>query len=706
MAASSLQIAPSIHISRRTLLRWSALAAGGGAVSWRGDFFATSVAAQEPRGATGNLAPLNRFSRMVQEWFVDQVRAAEDKIKQRLAGLKTKQDAERYVRSVQERIRESFGPEPERTPLNARVTGVVERDTYRIEKVIFESRPNFPITANLYIPTNRKLPLPGVVGSCGHSANGKAIETYQSFAQGLARLGYVMLIFDPIGQGERLQYVNDDLKPKHGVGVSEHLLAGNQQYLVGEFFGAWRAWDGIRALDYLLTRKEVDPNHVGITGNSGGGTLSTWLIGLERRWTMGAPACFVTTIRRNLENELPQDTEQCPPRAIALGLDHADFLAAMAPKPLILLTKERDYFDVRGGLEAFARLKHIYTLLGKPENVALQIGPTEHGYSQENREAMYRWFNRVTSISDAQTEPALTIEKDEVLQCTARGQVAELKSRTVFSFTQEKSRMLAQQRGQPEGEALRTAITDVLDLPSLPSEPPDYRILRPVRSRNYPRRFSTTYAVETEPEIFALVTRLSDVSHLSRPPQDPRPATLYVSHHSADAELRNEPLIKELLAADSDGPFFACDLRGVGDSRPDTCGSDQFLNPYGSDYFYAAHGIMLDRPYVGQKTYDLLRVLDWLRSFGHRDIHLVAKGWGALAATFAAVLKNRVKEVTLKQGLTSYADIAEGEDYKWPLSAFPPGILGRFDLPDCYRELAKTKKLKQIDMQGATPKFD
>lgn len=704
MNSSITELVSSIHISRRMLLRWAAASAAGSATPLVWD--AARVHAQDAK-STGNLAPLNRFSRMVHEWFVDQVKDAEAKIKQKLAGLKTKADAEAYVRSVQERVRQSFGPEPERTPLNARVVGTVERDTYKIEKLIFESRPNFPVTANLYIPTNRKLPLPGVVGSCGHSATGKAIDSYQSFAQGLARQGYVMLIFDPIGQGERLQYVNDNLKPKHGIGVSEHLYTGNQQHLVGEFFGAWRAWDGIRALDYLLTRKEVDPNHVGITGNSGGGTMSTWLIGLDRRWTMGAPACFVTTMRRNFENELPQDAEQCPPRALALGLDHADFIAAMAPKPVILLTKEKDYFDVRGGIEAFARLKHIYTLLGKPDNIALQIGPTEHGYSQENREAMYRWFNRVTGISDAQTEPKLTMEKDEVLQCTERGQVAELKPRNVFSFTQEKSRALAAKRGQPAGQELKNAITEVLKLPELPEETPDYRILRPIRSRNYPRRFATNYVVETQPDIFALVTRLTETAHLSRPPQDPRPAMLYVSHHSADAELRSEPLIKELLSAgDGDSPFYACDLRGIGDSRPDTCGADQFFNPYGSDYFYSAYGIMLDRPYIGQKTYDLLRVLDWLRSFGHRDIHIVAKGWGAQPATFAAVLKNRVKELTLKQGLTAYAHVAESEDYNWPLSALPPNILARFDLPDCYRELEKTKKLRQIDMQGAMAKLD
>ena len=189
-------------------------------------------------------------------------------------------------------------------------------------------------------------------------------------------MGYVVLIFDPIGQGERLQYGHVEKDHRPGVGVGEHLLAGNQQFLVGEFFGSWRAWDGIRALDYLLTRPEVDPKHVGITGNSGGGTMTTWLCGVEPRWTMAAPGCFVTTFRRNLENELPADTEQCPPRALALGLDHADFLAAMAPKPVIILAKEKDYFDVRGAEEAYARLKQLYGLLGAEENISLHIGPT------------------------------------------------------------------------------------------------------------------------------------------------------------------------------------------------------------------------------------------------------------------------------------------------------------------------------------------
>jgi dienelactone hydrolase len=687
-------VADNVFWNRRWWLRtvgWHALGLG------LLDFRRGSVAAQEQKPAA-QLAALNRFPRMVQEYFVARVRAAERMGLKAKADLKTRGDAEGYVKEVQRKIRLCFGPFPDKTPLNARVTGTVERDAYRIEKVIFESRPHFLVTANLYAPTGKKLPLPGVVGSCGHSTNGKAAEAYQAFAQGLARMGYVVLIFDPIGQGERLQYAHVDERKRPRPGVGEHLHGGNQQFLVGDFFGAWRAWDGIRALDYLLSRPEVDPKQVGVTGNSGGGTMTTWLCGLEQRWTMAAPSCFVTTFRRNMENELPADTEQCPPRALAFHLDHDDFLAALAPKPVILLAKERDFFDARGALEAYRRLKRLYGLLGVEDNIKLFIGPTEHGYSQENREAMYQWFNQATRVSDARTEPTLTIEKDETLWCSPRGQVAEPKSRTVFSFTREKAKVLAQKRRKLSEADLKRSVADILKLPAR-SGMPEYRILRAIGGRKYPKPQATTYAVETERGVFALVYRLSDRRHDARPPHDPARAILYIAHHSSDAELRDEPLLAGLSREEPKSVLYTCDVRGIGESRPDTCGQNQFLAPYGSDYFYAIHAIMLDAPYVGQRTFDVLRVLDWLQSFGHKEVHLVGRGWGALPATFAALYEEAVVQVTLKHALTSYQDVAESEHYSWPLSSFVPGVLEEFDLSDCYRAL-KRKKLRQIESWG------
>jgi hypothetical protein len=142
----------------------------------------TGMAAEAAKKVTPEAAmpPLNRFPRMMQEWLVDQVREAEGRGNARRDALKTKADAEAYVKSVQERIRQSFGPMPEKTPLNAKITSTVQRDAYRIENIVFESRPGYLVTGNLYLPTGRSGKMPATVGVCGHSLNGKAAEAYQS----------------------------------------------------------------------------------------------------------------------------------------------------------------------------------------------------------------------------------------------------------------------------------------------------------------------------------------------------------------------------------------------------------------------------------------------------------------------------------------------------------------------------------------------
>lgn len=659
------------------------MAASGGIVSPAGDLL----------GAEGDpgMAPLNRFPRMVHNYYLDRVRAVEARQLAKKNALETREDAEAWVRDVRGRIARAFGPMPQKkSPLKPRVTGRLERDGYTVEKVIFESRPHFPVTAHLYLPASAANdPVPGVVGTCGHSSNGKNAEAYQSFAQGLARLGTACLIYDPIGQGERSQYLDEDHQLIYRGATHEHNMAGNQMELVGEFLGSWRAWDGIRALDYLLTRPEIDPKHVGVTGNSGGGTMTTWLLGVEPRWTMGAPACFVTTWRRNLENELPQDNEQCPPRSLALGLDHDDYLAAMAPKPVVILAKERDYFDVRGSEEVLGRLRHLYGLLGAEENIRLHVGPTTHGYSQENREAMYRFFNSITKVSDAEAEPEITIETDEDLWCTAKGQVdLEEGTRTVFDFTKARAERLAKSRAEEKRDlaALREVTSRSLRLPPREEEPPRVRIVRAHGgNRNYPKPHWINYLVESEPGIVAVCTMLGEERLYSRPPFAPGGkgrALLWIGDRSSDAELRDEPLVTDLVSKEGAGtPIFACDVRGVGESLPVTAGG----NPhgyYGADYFYAAYANMLSRPYLGGKVHDILRTIDFLGKYGWSEVHLASKGWGTVPAVLAALHDDRAVKVTLKDPLESWHSVAVEEHYEWPLSHMIFGVLREWDLPE------------------------
>jgi len=252
----------------------------------------------------------NRFPQMMQEYLVRRIRETDDMATKAKLSIRTKADAIAYQRLLRSKFRAIFGPLPRRTPLNPLLTGEFERECYKVRKVIFESRPGFHVTALLYIPKGRRFPVPGVLAPCGHSQNGKAAPNYQAYCQGLASKGYVVLQYDPIGQGERVQYPDKNGKSQIGGCSKEHCSIGNQQLLVGEFFGTWRAWDGIRACDYLLSRPEVDPNHLGITGNSGGGTITALILALDHRFTMAAPGGYVTTWRRNVENELPADAEQ------------------------------------------------------------------------------------------------------------------------------------------------------------------------------------------------------------------------------------------------------------------------------------------------------------------------------------------------------------------------------------------------------------
>ncbi|MBA4030875.1 MAG: hypothetical protein C0478_08290, partial [Planctomyces sp.] len=234
-------------LSRRSLLEAAALGVAGlGTAGLTGSSQAVAnnspampasqeAAAQSAAGEREKLPPIHRFGRMLHDYHDGLIRRRMQARSEQLSTIDTREKALAYIGEVRKKILAAFGPFPERTPLNANITGSLPRDTYRIDKLLFESQPRFFVTANLYVPTVGPGPFPAVVGECGHAVNGKAYKSYQSFSQGLARQGYVVLIFDPVSQGERIQYgAEDPAKSQIGIGVLEHLHEGNQQFLVGD----------------------------------------------------------------------------------------------------------------------------------------------------------------------------------------------------------------------------------------------------------------------------------------------------------------------------------------------------------------------------------------------------------------------------------------------------------------------------------------
>ena len=249
-----------------------------------------------------------------------------DQRKAEIARLKTPAHYQARQALVKEKLNRIIGPMPEKTPLNARVTGVIKKKDYRVEKVLYESIPGYYVTAALFLPVPRKGKLPAVIYASGHTVEGFRSPTYQHIIINLVKKGFAVLAFDPIGQGERWQYFDNANQRRFNSPTIEHSYPGAQCYISGYSPTNYFVWDGIRSVDYLMSRKEIDPERIGMTGRSGGGTQTAFTAAFDDRILAAAPECFITSMEYVLKSIGPQDAEQNLYNTFNEGLDHADLL--------------------------------------------------------------------------------------------------------------------------------------------------------------------------------------------------------------------------------------------------------------------------------------------------------------------------------------------------------------------------------------------
>lgn len=355
--------------------------------------------------------------------------------KNRLASLNTRSDWQKYQNEINQMLCASLS-KFKKTPLNPETTGILVRDGVTIEKIIYESHPNFYVTASLFLPRKRQHPAPAIIYCSGHSELGFRSETYQHVILNLVEKGFIVLAYDPIGQGERLQFPDLETgKSTIGSSTQEHSYAGVQTLLSGSSLSDYFIWDGIRAVDYLFTREEVDKDRIGITGRSGGGTQAAMIAACDDRILAAAPENYVTNFKRLFQAIGPQDAEQNPWFGIARGIDHADFIHARAPKPTLIISTTNDYFSIQGARETFYEVKNSYAALGMTENVLMVENFGEHESILENRKAMYAFFQKFLNMpgnnEEIETEPFPA----EELWSTQTGQVrSSKKGETVSSL--------------------------------------------------------------------------------------------------------------------------------------------------------------------------------------------------------------------------------------------------------------------------------
>ena len=596
-------------------------------------------------------------------------------------------------------VRETFwtlvGGQPERTPLNARVTGSFERDGCRVDKVVYESRPGIFVSANLYIPTAGKAPYPGVLFQMGHAYTGKAYASYQKCCQGLARLGHIVLAFDPMGQGERIAYPDGSGTNTRLSSVDdEHSVPGKQLLLLGDTAARFQVWDAIRSLDYLAAHPSVDPERLGSTGQSGGATLTMLLACVDERLSAAAVSSGNTENLATANFNPPgatDDAEQDLVGSGPLAFDRWDLLYPIAPKPLLVQVSAHDFFGTYSprylddGREQFGRLSTVYQVLGHPDHLAWRSTPLTHALSYSLRLEIYNWFERWLKHSDRhiEEEPPVSPEKESVLWTGPTGNVVrDYRSLRPFDLIQRSAHSISRERAN---ESWTKALP--VRFPS-----PDLKM--------------RTLAVTPLNGARVAATEINSVKDIWIPAwlfipkeRDPQAAALIVlDDRGRNAHAHEDDLYHRL--ARSGRLVCAADIRGMGDMRPEAGrGNPSYTIPHDSEEDFAWASLILGESLLAQRITDILSLVQALKNepaAGNPQVAIAARGLLTVPALFAFTAAEEVKSLYLSGGLVSYQSVLETEVYEAPLANFAWNLFRATDLP----ALASQAAPRRIHLAG------
>jgi cephalosporin-C deacetylase-like acetyl esterase len=570
-----------------------------------------------------------------------------------IAEIHSVADAERRKRFVRETFLSLLGGLPDYNgPLNARVTGHIQSENYTIEKVIFESMPGFYVTANLYRPSQPGR-YPGVLLQAGHTQEGK--PEGQRLAANLALKGFVVLAFDPIGQGEREQTYDRQVdRPLAGWSVPEHIQAGAQNILIGESLARYFIWDAKRALDYLASRPEVDPDRLGAVGCSGGGALTTFIGALDTRLKAVAPACFVNSYRLLFAGPDP-DSEMSPPNILFSGLDMADYIELSAPTPWLILATEGDYFTPPGAKLVYEEARRWFGLYDAADKLRFFIGPGPHGTPLETREVIYEWMIRwlKEGKGDFHEQPVKMYTNAELL-VTPSGRVEdEPRSRKVYQLILDEFHVRKRQGTIPE----LLAELRKLNIPSDASAP-EVRA-----SGDQHVKFDSEPGVEIGGKLY--------ISNSS----GRKPAVLLVADKTSNYWIPSTDSLAENIAKTG---------RVVLELEPrDSAGEGE--RPYVGNWLANDRANQIGRNLPAMRAHDILRGIDVLAARSVVDpssIRAMARGVKGIWLLLAAAVDTRIAKVWLDRTPYSVRSALENSMNTDLFDAVIPSFALHWDLND------------------------
>ena len=591
-----------------------------------------------------------------------------------------------WQKKTKETLMDIVGPFPEKNPLNPKVVRILKKDTYRVEHIVFESQPQFYVTSSMFIPNGIKGKAPVVIYVSGHSDDGYRSAAYQQVIINLVKKNFIVFAFDPVGQGERYEYW-DAKASKSTVGgpTKEHSYPGAQAFISGSSEARYMIWDGIRAVDYLLTRKEVDPARIGITGRSGGGTQSSYISAMDERIYAAAPECYLTNFTRLFETIGPQDAEQNMFNAIVRGIDHPDYLLVRAPKPALMITTTRDMFSIQGVRETEKEVARIYKAYGKEEFFGRTEDDAPHASTKKNREAMYAFFQKHLNNSGSPEDLEVTMLSKEETQVTTTGQVStSLMGETVFSLNRRETEKLVAKLQASRADISKHTMEVVNAAKKLsgyqePSENSEPFFAGRIQKESYviEKYFTRGEGDYVIPYLLMIPDKKNNKALIYLHPSGK------LTEASAGGEI--EWFVKNGFTV------LAPDLIGVGEMGPGNFKGDAFFEGISYNvWFLSMH---LGRSIVGVRAGDVNRLVNLLtKTTGASEIYGFARQEMVPVLLHAAAFNPLITRVALIKPFSSYQTIVMNRLYSPSLiPATVPGALKAYDLADLAASLAPRK---------------
>ncbi|MCE5251382.1 acetylxylan esterase [bacterium] len=548
--------------------------------------------------------------------------------------------------------------------VNVRAVGTLDRPNFTVEKIVFESTPGILVPANVYVPKGITGRVPGILITEGHYATGK--NGFHEMCQGFAAQGFVVMTFDPMGQGERGIYYDR-------TSGNEHVSAGLQGYCAGLHVSSLFIGDGLYAIDYLLSRDDVDPKRICVTGNSGGGAQALYLGALDERIAVTIPSCFTT-----LDSMIVAITATHPESnyfgAFAQGITSETLCAMIAPRALLINASKEDFFPIEGTRVVFDTAKKVYAAAGVPDNVAMFEGEGGHAYPLQKREEAYRFIARFFNTAP---KPELPVDPipEAMLSCTETGNIEDMGSKTFFDLVRTRALAIRQQRPERVAslsrENLREELRQVLGIDRF-DYIPDFSVT------------SDTYTNGIRDVVFEYTA--SDGFNLTGE------GMLNEAESSGWLTVIVSPL-SEFSTAQLASPYISrgdvvlmVRPRGTAWS-PYTMEGMFKIGITNSDYYFAVGAFNAGRTVVGIQTTDILEATKAALGVLPADIKVRIVGDGLLAppSICAAVFMDEAAELVIEHGLWGYEAVAANRVYDYylhPEVLTVQGLLEHFDLPE------------------------